>query len=60
MIACYAPFCYTPWAAKVCFIGYVLTAMGITTSFHRQLTHRSFVTSKPLERFLSIFGILAI
>ncbi len=35
LIACYAPFCYTPWAAKLCFIGYVLTAMGITTSYHR-------------------------
>ena len=55
-----APFCYTPWAAQMCFWGYVATAMGITTSYHRQLTHKSFKTAKWLEHALAIPAVLAV
>mmetsp|Transcript_6763 Transcript_6763/g.11358 ORF Transcript_6763/g.11358 Transcript_6763/m.11358 type:complete len:428 (+) Transcript_6763:161-1444(+) len=55
-----APFTYTPEAFELCILGYILTAMGITTSYHRQLTHKSFETSKTMEYFLSIFGLLAV
>lgn len=38
---------------------YVLTAFGITFSFHRLFTHRSFKTSKPMEYLAAIIGTLA-
>src|SRR4051794_13639605 len=39
---------------------YVLTGLGITVGFHRMLTHRSFQTSKPVERTFAILGSLAV
>lgn len=34
--------------------------MGITLSFHRQLSHRSFTTPKWLEYALAYCGVLAV
>lgn len=48
------------WTAFWVFFGlYVLTAFGITFSFHRLFTHRSFKTSKPMEYLAAIIGTLA-
>jgi stearoyl-CoA desaturase (delta-9 desaturase) len=39
---------------------YLLTAAGITVGYHRLLTHRSFQTSKRLERAFAILGSMAV
>jgi stearoyl-CoA desaturase (delta-9 desaturase) len=39
---------------------YVMTGLGITVGFHRMLTHRSFQTSKPVERTFAVLGSLAV
>jgi stearoyl-CoA desaturase (delta-9 desaturase) len=39
---------------------YVLTGLGITVGFHRMLTHRSFQTSKTVERVFAVLGSLAV
>jgi stearoyl-CoA desaturase (delta-9 desaturase) len=39
---------------------YVLTGLGITVGFHRMLTHRSFQTSKTVERIFAVLGSLAV
>src|SRR3954453_18842129 len=39
---------------------YVATGLGITVGFHRMLTHRSFQTSKALERTFAVLGSLAV
>jgi len=56
-----APFFFT-WKAFACFcVGYVMTGMlGITLSYHRQLSHRSFATPKWLEYLLAYCGALAV
>jgi stearoyl-CoA desaturase (delta-9 desaturase) len=39
---------------------YVLTGLGITVGFHRMLTHRSFQTSKAVERTFAVLGSMAV
>jgi stearoyl-CoA desaturase (delta-9 desaturase) len=39
---------------------YWATGFGITLSFHRLLTHRSLVLSKPVEYIAAVFGTLAL
>jgi stearoyl-CoA desaturase (Delta-9 desaturase) len=39
---------------------YVVTALGVTVGFHRMLTHRSFMTYKPVEYLLAIAGSMAV
>jgi stearoyl-CoA desaturase (Delta-9 desaturase) len=39
---------------------YVLSGLGITTGFHRMLTHKSFETSRPLKATFLIMGCLAL
>jgi stearoyl-CoA desaturase (delta-9 desaturase) len=39
---------------------YVITGLGITVGFHRMLTHRSFQTSKAVERTFAVMGSLAV
>ncbi|MBA2240661.1 MAG: fatty acid desaturase [Solirubrobacterales bacterium] len=39
---------------------YVLTALGITIGFHRMLTHRSFLTPKPVEYAFAVLGSMAV
>ncbi|KAG2502171.1 hypothetical protein HYH03_000658 [Edaphochlamys debaryana] len=47
-------------ALTVCMAGYVLTGMlGISVSYHRQLSHKSFRCPKPLEYFFAYLGALA-
>jgi stearoyl-CoA desaturase (delta-9 desaturase) len=42
------------------FVLYVLTGLGITVGFHRMLTHRSFQTSKAVERTFAVLGSMAV
>ena len=50
------------WSALACFaVMYFLTGcIGITFSFHRQLSHKSFVTPKWLEYAAAYCGVLAV
>src|SRR3954452_13978998 len=50
----------TPADLIIAAVMYVLTAVGITVGFHRQLTHRSFQTSKPLEYTFAVLGSMAV
>ena len=38
----------------------LISGLGVTLSYHRQLTHKSFVTPKWLEYFFSLCGVMAI
>jgi len=58
--ALFAPFTYTHNAFLIFIMFYLLSAIGITLSYHRQLTHKSFQTSKMLEYFFALCGMLAI
>lgn len=40
--------------------GWYLTGLGITIGYHRQLTHRSFETHKPIRHFWASLGALAV
>ena len=54
-----------PWTYSTKMLGWFLGAyfitgcLGITLSFHRQLSHRSFVTPKWLEYIFAYCGVLA-
>src|SRR4051795_8297339 len=39
---------------------YVLTGLGITVGYHRLLTHRAFMTSKPIQYMFAIFGSMSV
>jgi stearoyl-CoA desaturase (delta-9 desaturase) len=39
---------------------FITGCLGITLSYHRQLTHRSFTTPKWLERVLAYCGVMAV
>ena len=56
-----APFCFS-WANVGLFlVTYFITGcLGITLSFHRQLSHRSFQTPKWLEYALAYCGVWAV
>jgi len=56
----FAPFTYTPTAFWVGFVGYMFTSLGITASYHRQLTHKSFNSPKWVEYILATWGVMAI
>mmetsp|Transcript_14854 Transcript_14854/g.33825 ORF Transcript_14854/g.33825 Transcript_14854/m.33825 type:complete len:400 (+) Transcript_14854:113-1312(+) len=56
-----APFFFSWPAFSAFLIGYLITGMfGITLSYHRQLAHRSFKTSKFLEYVFAYCGALAL
>jgi stearoyl-CoA desaturase (delta-9 desaturase) len=50
----------TPADLIIAAVMYILTAVGITVGFHRQLTHRSFQTSKALEYTFAVLGSMAV
>jgi len=55
-----APFYCTPSAVLAGLVCYILTGLGITFSYHRNLTHRAFVLPKPLEYFFAWLGACAL
>jgi len=46
--------------AAAAVVSYVTVALGISLSFHRNLTHRSLRLFKPFEYLFAIFGTLAL
>ncbi|KAK9916418.1 hypothetical protein WJX75_002386 [Coccomyxa subellipsoidea] len=56
-----APFTFS-WPMVGLFLGsyFITGCLGITLSFHRQLSHRSFTTPKWLEYALAYCGVLAV
>ena len=56
-----APATFSWPMAALAFVTYFATGcMGITFSFHRQLSHRAFTTPKWLEYFMAYMGTQAI
>ena len=55
-----APFTYSASAVPLMLGGYLFSILGITLSYHRQLTHKSFETDKWLEHFWAFVGVLAV
>ncbi len=55
-----APFTYSLNNLNLFLLFYLISGLGVTLSYHRQLTHKSFVTSKLLEYFFAMCGVLAI
>lgn len=53
---------YFSWGNVALFLGmyFVTGCLGITLSYHRQLTHRSFQTPKWLEYIFAYCGVLAV
>jgi stearoyl-CoA desaturase (Delta-9 desaturase) len=39
---------------------YLLTGFGVTVGFHRMLTHRAFITSKPVEYLFATLGSMSV
>ena len=60
VLACAAPLVYSP-SVLLWFLGtyFITGCLGITLSYHRQLSHRSFTTPKWLEYVLAYCGVLA-
>jgi stearoyl-CoA desaturase (delta-9 desaturase) len=60
-LALLAPMTFT-WGNLALFFGtyFITGCLGITLSFHRQLSHRSFTTPKWLEYCLAYCGVLAV
>ncbi|KAG8379825.1 hypothetical protein BUALT_Bualt07G0129700 [Buddleja alternifolia] len=56
----FAPFTFNWGAFCVAFGLYVITGLGITLSYHRNLSHRSFKVPKWLEYFLAYCGLHAL
>jgi stearoyl-CoA desaturase (Delta-9 desaturase) len=49
------------WSDLVLFaVMYVLTGLGVTVGYHRLLTHRSFMTFKPIEYLFAVLGSMAV
>ncbi|KAJ8755899.1 hypothetical protein K2173_024444 [Erythroxylum novogranatense] len=61
LLSLFAPFCFNWSAFWVAFGLYVITGLlGITLSFHRNLSHRSFKLPKWLEYLFAYCGVLAL
>nr|GMD84119.1 palmitoyl-monogalactosyldiacylglycerol delta-7 desaturase, chloroplastic-like [Ipomoea batatas] len=59
-LSLFAPFCFSWDAFGVAFGLYIITGLGITLSYHRNLTHRSFKLLKWLEYFFAYCGVHAL
>ncbi|KAG1658363.1 hypothetical protein FOA52_005744 [Chlamydomonas sp. UWO 241] len=60
LVACLAPMTYSPAMVGLFFAMYFVSGcLGITLSYHRQLSHRAFQTPKWLEYTLAYCGVLA-
>lgn len=60
-LALLAPVTFS-WPMVGLFFGsyFITGCLGITLSYHRQLSHRSFATPKWLEYILAYFGVMAV
>lgn len=54
------PLTYSPESLRLMLVWYALSGgLGISLSYHRQLSHKSFRCPKPLEYFFAYMGALA-
>lgn len=61
LLCLFAPFTFNYAALGIAFGLYVITGLlGITLSFHRNLSHRSFKLPKWLEYFFAYCGVQAL
>ncbi|KAG2486827.1 hypothetical protein HYH03_014510 [Edaphochlamys debaryana] len=61
VLALAAPFTYSPQMVVLFLAGYFVTGcLGITLSYHRMLSHKSFQAPKWLEYILAYCGVLAV
>ncbi|PNW78440.1 hypothetical protein CHLRE_09g397250v5 [Chlamydomonas reinhardtii] len=61
LLACCAPFTYSPQMVALFLASYFVTGcLGITLSYHRMLSHKSFTVPKWLEYILAYCGVLAV
>ncbi len=61
VLACFAPFTFSPEMVALFFGSYFVTGcLGITLSYHRMLSHKSFTAPKWLEYILAYCGVLAV
>lgn len=60
VLALAAPFTYSENMLWLMLSGYFFSCLGITLSYHRQLTHKSFETDKPIEHAFAFLGTLAV
>lgn len=61
LLCLFAPFTFNWAALGIAFGLYVVTGLlGITLSFHRNLSHRSFKLPKWLEYFFAYCGVQAV
>jgi stearoyl-CoA desaturase (delta-9 desaturase) len=61
LLACLAPLTFSWEMVGLFFASYFVSGcLGITLSYHRQLSHRSFQTPKWLEYVLAYCGVLAV
>ncbi|XP_050386057.1 palmitoyl-monogalactosyldiacylglycerol delta-7 desaturase, chloroplastic-like [Argentina anserina] len=55
-----APFHFTWGALKVAYVLYLLSGVGVTLSYHRHLSHRSFKMPKWLEYYFAYCAVLSL
>ncbi|CAH9110561.1 unnamed protein product [Cuscuta europaea] len=60
LLCLFAPFCFSWDAFAIAFGLYILTGLGITVAYHRNLSHKSFKLHKWLEYFIAYWGVQAL
>ena len=51
---------FTPIHLILLFVGYLLSAVGITVGYHRLFTHKSFETYAPIKFIFAVLGSMAL
>ena len=51
---------FTPLYLVLLFVGYMLSAFGITVGYHRLFTHKSFETYAPIQFIFAVLGSMAV
>nr|GMD90206.1 palmitoyl-monogalactosyldiacylglycerol delta-7 desaturase, chloroplastic-like [Ipomoea batatas] len=59
LLCLFAPFCFSWDAVGLAFGLYIITGLGVTLSYHRNLSHRSYKLPKWLEYFFAYCGVHA-
>nr|GMC92351.1 palmitoyl-monogalactosyldiacylglycerol delta-7 desaturase, chloroplastic-like [Ipomoea batatas] len=59
LLCLFAPFCFSWDAVGIAFGLYIITGLGVTLSYHRNLSHRSYKLPKWLEYLFAYCGVHA-
>ncbi|XP_031097084.1 palmitoyl-monogalactosyldiacylglycerol delta-7 desaturase, chloroplastic-like isoform X2 [Ipomoea triloba] len=59
LLCLFAPFCFSWDAVGLAFGLYIITGLGVTLSYHRNLSHKSYKLPKWLEYFFAYCGVHA-